>query len=569
MERNTFTPGNPSLNQTDIAPLEYIQLTNETSGIANSSPVNDSNNCDLESETPDEEFYLLTDFEADLELPLVDVNIQNDPRIPPSPDYFPDQSMGTFLNGQSPISWSYSSLQNNATLYKAVLSGTSDRIFLKKAVDRLEISIANGNLLSKAPYGIAPKPATFSYLDENGITITKPMVATKSPNDYVSLATYWWPDPNSVDGLPYIAHDGKANPEGTAIPDHTLLHQICKDIQLLGLAYYFTKKDAYATQAIALLRAFFLDPVTRMNPHLKYAQIIMGVNKGYGRCIGFVDAELLPELLNGYQLLQESPALTAAPEVDAGMKEWFRHFWQWLTTNYETVPPKGSEAFYHYLMMKEIKTVKNNIRSAYELQVLSYAQFIGENAWALQEINNVLKDKDSVKGLISEQILPTAGIFKFKDSSGVEKEYPVPAGAMYKELKRTKPATYCQKNLDLLLRLCVLAENAGIDLWNYTSPGGSSIKKAIEAILYFTSNPQEWPRAEYEDLSNPKVFRLFRHSVRRASGAWAQDKLLQNNVQTYLNQLDELVGTSSGYSEAAYRKGLDWQLLIHKLGYTF
>ena len=34
------------------------------------------------------------------------------------------------------------------------------------------------------------------------------------PHDYLSLAPYWWPDPKTADGLPYIRHagDGKVNP---------------------------------------------------------------------------------------------------------------------------------------------------------------------------------------------------------------------------------------------------------------------------------------------------------------------------------------------------------------------
>ncbi|QNF35219.1 alginate lyase family protein [Adhaeribacter swui] len=550
MEKSAFNPLNVAAHQSTAATATAAHSENE--------------GLDWETEELDAD-YLQTEFETDPSLQTK----PDDPRIPPLSETDTNITVGTFANRQPPISWSFPSLQTNATLYKQVLSGDSDRIFLKNAVNRLESIIANNNLLDKAPYGIAPKLKTYSYTDTNGATITKPMIATSSPNDYVSLATYWWPDPNAANGLPYLVHDGKVNPENNAIPDHKLLRAICADIQLLGLAYYFTKKDAYASKAIALLRAFFLDPATRMNPHLKYAQIIMGVNEGYGRSIGFVDAELLPELLNGYQLLQESPALVDAPEVDAGMKAWFREFWKWLTTQYSAVPKKGTEAFYHCQMMKEIKAAKNNIRSAFELQVISYALFLGEEAWAINEINQVLKDTETSKGLISEQILPESGNFITKDSSGTEQTFPVPAGAMPKEIKRAKPATYCQKNLDLLLRLCILAENVGIDLYNYTSSTGSSVKKAIMAMLQFTLNPQDWPRSQYEDLSDPKVYRLFRNSMRRASGAWTDDKEVQNKVQTYLQQLDSLLGTSSGYSEAAFRKGMDWQLLIQKIGYTF
>ncbi len=32
-------------------------------------------------------------------------------------------------------------------------------------------------------------------------------------HDYISMGTYWWPDPNTDDGLPYVRKDGQANPE--------------------------------------------------------------------------------------------------------------------------------------------------------------------------------------------------------------------------------------------------------------------------------------------------------------------------------------------------------------------
>ena len=36
------------------------------------------------------------------------------------------------------------------------------------------------------------------------------------PHDYVSLATYYWPDPTKTNGLPYINRDGERNPETQA-----------------------------------------------------------------------------------------------------------------------------------------------------------------------------------------------------------------------------------------------------------------------------------------------------------------------------------------------------------------
>src|SRR5690348_8394544 len=33
------------------------------------------------------------------------------------------------------------------------------------------------------------------------------------PHDYVSLAPYFWPNPNTPDHRPYVRHDGRRNPE--------------------------------------------------------------------------------------------------------------------------------------------------------------------------------------------------------------------------------------------------------------------------------------------------------------------------------------------------------------------
>jgi hypothetical protein len=39
----------------------------------------------------------------------------------------------------------------------------------------------------------------------------------------MSLAPYWWPDPKSPNGLPYIRRDGERNPEIKQITDHAQL----------------------------------------------------------------------------------------------------------------------------------------------------------------------------------------------------------------------------------------------------------------------------------------------------------------------------------------------------------
>ena len=52
-------------------------------------------------------------------------------------------------------------------------------------------------------------------LTSNIITVMdKPMTPPSGDkHDYMSMGRYWWPNPATADGLPYIRKDGVVNPE--------------------------------------------------------------------------------------------------------------------------------------------------------------------------------------------------------------------------------------------------------------------------------------------------------------------------------------------------------------------
>ena len=110
-----------------------------------------------------------------------------------------------------------------------------------------------------------------------------------SKHDYMSQARYFWRDPSKPDGLPYINRDGMTNPEIYRL-DRNRLGETADRITTLCLAYYLTDDEKYARKATQLLRTWFIDKATRMNPNLEYAQMIPGHNGGKGRCNGVVDA---------------------------------------------------------------------------------------------------------------------------------------------------------------------------------------------------------------------------------------------------------------------------------------
>ena len=108
----------------------------------------------------------------------------------------------------------------------------------------------------------------------------------------MSLAPYWWPNPATPNHLPYVRKDGEHNPEASAVEDHNNLGRMAKNVHALALAYYFTGDESDAKRASLLLHVWFLDPATRMNPNMKFAQAILGVNDGRGT--GILDSRSSP-----------------------------------------------------------------------------------------------------------------------------------------------------------------------------------------------------------------------------------------------------------------------------------
>ncbi|MGH7783765.1 MAG: alginate lyase family protein, partial [Candidatus Binatia bacterium] len=143
--------------------------------------------------------------------------------------------------------------------------------------------------MSVGPFSITEKTATPPSGDKH---------------DYMTQAPYFWADPNKKDGLPYIRKDGERNPEILKYPDHGLLDKMESSVRALALGYYFTGDEAYAEKAASLLRVFFIEPATKMNPNLEYAQAIPGINTGRG--IGLIETRGLTRVVDSIGLLDTS-----------------------------------------------------------------------------------------------------------------------------------------------------------------------------------------------------------------------------------------------------------------------
>lgn len=290
-------------------------------------------------------------------------------------------------------------------------------------------------------------------------------------HDYMSQAPYFWPDPTKPNGLPYIRRDGEHNPEIKKITDHDNMGRMGEDARALALAWYLTGNAAYADRAALLLRTWFLDPATRMNPNLEFGQGIPGINTGRG--IGLIETRFLMPALDAVGLLAGSNAWSA--DDRNGMTTWFQQFLHWMHSS-----DKG----------KAEDAAKNNHGTWYDLQVTDYALFVGDRQLAIDTLNRVKTRR------IAVQIEPD--------------------GREPLELVRTNAFSYSIGNLDGLMQLAWLGQQVGVDLWNYKTADGRCIRAALDFLLPYALGAKPW---DYKQIGGFHG-RALLGDLRRAEGVY-------------------------------------------------
>ena len=280
------------------------------------------------------------------------------------------------------------------------------------------------------------------------------------PHNYVSLARYYWPDPNKPNGLPYISRDGRSNPEIEEY-DTKPFKELSGHVYTLALAGYLTGETKYSARAAYLLRVWFFDDATKMYPNLDHAQLVKGENDG--RSTGIIDSIALLNCIDAVGMLGQSTAWSS--EDQTKIKAWFSEYAKWMK---QSKNGQGEAA------------ATNNHGSWYDAQLASYLLFIGDDAGAKRIVESAKQHR------IAQQIEPT--------------------GEQPRELARTKSFGYSVYNLSALTLLADLGERVDVDLWHYQTPDGRSIRAALDWMIPFATGEKKWTHEQIESLDPQSLF---------------------------------------------------------------
>ena len=275
------------------------------------------------------------------------------------------------------------------------------------------------------------------------------MPASGDIHDYHTLGSYYWPDPTKKDGLPWIYKDGEFNPinQGPET-DYDRLRNMFSSLQTLNLAYYFSGDKTYMLKAKEIVRVWFIDKKTKVNPNVNYGKAIPGEVTGTNFAI--IDWTDIGKVITTIQILEKNSLWSKNDR--AFMDKWLNDYYKWLTES-------------EFGILESTRT--NNHGTNYDYQLIGIMIYLGKIEEASAKLEDVKKTR------ISAQI----------DENGGQ---PL-------ELARTKSVNYTVNNLWALARITDLANRfTNVNLWDYQSENGVSLKKAYDFVIPYITGKDTW-----------------------------------------------------------------------------
>jgi len=306
-------------------------------------------------------------------------------------------------------------------------------------------------------------------------------------NDFFTIAKYAWPNTKTSDGMPYYTRDGMINPESAG--DNYDLNRYDKtvfNISTLTLAWFYSEDDKYANKASELLRVWFNDPKTRMNPNFNCAGALPGVYNATPS--GIIYGVALINMIDYVNILSMSNRWTT--QDNELLKSWFKEYTDWLLTS--------------EFGIKESKTT-NNHSVWYSAQVATFAIYNGNI-----ELAKSMIQKGKLQ--LSQQVADD--------------------GSLPRELGRKQSFHYSLYGIKPFCTLACCAHIIGEDLWNFQTSNGKSLKLALDFILPYIVKEKlwKWPNEGSYDSEDDRLNSI--SFIRTAAKALKTDKLI--NAENYI-----------------------------------
>jgi hypothetical protein len=286
------------------------------------------------------------------------------------------------------------------------------------------------------------------------VTSDRPKGVDLDAHEYYTEAPYYWVNPDNPGG-PYLRKDGQRNP-ARVIANQTSLDAMSDAVFTLGVAAFLLDNAAYGKRAALVIHTWFLNPKTRMNPDLDFAQSVPGVNNGRGA--GMVDGKSLVRAIQGMEFLEQSNSWDAKDQ--AAVRRWFEDYLHWLLTSKNAADEKESGSSH---------------ASWWAAQVAAVSTFVDDS-----------KAQQMAFGFYRGRLLPRQILSN---------------GSAPKEEIRPRSLRASIYNLEAYAVICRIAQVHGsATLWNVRGRGGTTISTAIDYLSPYLQDPKKWSKEQAGDI---------------------------------------------------------------------
>jgi len=413
---------------------------------------------------------------------------------------------------------SYLPMPMNPKASAILSSGTSRRDFCAAATALLlapsELLHAVGQQVQPSPPATPTRPDV-AAIDHDRILAEAARYVTEAPTPLTSLQCPRSPgtvhdyysealpeaDANAPTAaaakpapLPFTAHRDALFELGLAVP-------------ALAAAHLLTGEQSYTEHAAVQLRAWFVDPATRMAPSLNFGSVVVqpappaddnprftvqtnpsfaatpAPAAGGGRFEGILETLPLVEIAQAIPFLAASGALSDA-DLKA-LRTWFMAYLHWLIDPQDSGPRLAALA----------RDRKDHHGTSWLLQASAYATLTAPGGDAPKSEDPLLAElRHRFKSVTLRAQMSSDGTFPH-------------------ELSSENPYRDSLFNLDLFAGVCMLLSNRFESVWDYSLEDGPGMRSAIAYHFPYMVDRASWPfrsdRTHFTELPGRRASLLF------------------------------------------------------------